>query len=99
MELKASGSRGNGSFFNIVSKVLEIEVPYLLAMGKFIGAQMSEIVADREQRSVESHARMALSFYPYFDSGDRFRLDFPLPFAPVITLSLRIGTMSFRKDR
>jgi hypothetical protein len=73
LELKASGSRGNGSFFNIVSKVLEIEVPYLLAMGKFIGAQMSEIVADREQRSVESHARIALSFYPYFDSGDRFR--------------------------
>jgi len=74
LELKASGLRGNGSFFNIVSKVLlEIEVPYLLAMGKFIGAQMSEIVADGEQRSVESHARIALSFYPYFDSEDRSR--------------------------
>jgi hypothetical protein len=42
LELKASGLRGNGSFFNIVSEVLEIEVPYLLAMGKFIGAQMSD---------------------------------------------------------
>ena len=73
MELKPSGLRGNGSFFNIVSKVLEIEVPYLLVMGKFIDAQMSEIVADREQRSVESHARIALSSYPYFDSEHRFR--------------------------
>jgi hypothetical protein len=34
---------------------------------------MSEIVADREQRSVELHARIALSFYPDFDSEDRFR--------------------------
>jgi hypothetical protein len=74
LELKGGGLRGNGSFFNLVSKVLlEMEVPYLLAMGKFIGAQMSEIVTDREQRSVESHARIALSFYPYFDSEDRFR--------------------------
>jgi hypothetical protein len=72
--LKASGLRGNGGFFNIVWKLfLEIEVPYLLAIGKFIGAQMSEIVAHREQRSVESHARIAPSFYPYFDSEDRFR--------------------------
>jgi hypothetical protein len=44
LELKASGLGGNASFFNIVSKVLEIEVPCLLAMGKFIGAQMSEIL-------------------------------------------------------
>jgi hypothetical protein len=59
LELKASGLRGNDSFFNIVSKVLEIEVPYLLAIGKVTGAQMSEIVADREQRSVESRRVMS----------------------------------------
>jgi hypothetical protein len=70
-----SGSESRAyRFFNIVWKLLlEIEVPYLLAIGKFIGAQMSEIVVDREQRSVESHAWIAPSFYPYFDSGDRFR--------------------------
>jgi len=53
--------------------LLEIEIPYLLAVGKFIGAQMSEIVADREQRSVDSHTRIAPSFYSYFDSQGRFR--------------------------
>ena len=52
---------------------LDIQLSYLFAIGKFVGAQMPEIVGDREQRAIESNAGIASSLDSYLDSKDRFR--------------------------
>jgi len=61
------------SFREQFLRAREPRIQLTLRPWPFIGAQMSEFVADREQRSVEPHARIGPSFYPYFDSEDRFR--------------------------
>lgn len=52
---------------------LDVQLSYLFAMVKVVGAQMPEIVGDGEQRAIESNAGIASSLDSNFDSEGRLR--------------------------